>query len=96
MRDWIRERQRNYQTSIKRVLAVFLLTCLVAIQVSEASSQIEHTEDAWCDVRLYGAAGDGVTDDTAAIQAAISKAGTGGTVFFPEGIYIVGAGGSAF
>lgn len=34
----------------------------------------------------YGAAGDGTTDDTAAIQAALT-AGAGGAVFIPEGNY---------
>lgn len=43
----------------------------------------------------YGAVGDGVTDDTVAIQAAINaaeggKGGTGATVFFPEGNYLCG------
>ena len=38
-------------------------------------------------VRGYGATGDGVTDDTAAIQAAITAAGAGGTVLFPTGTY---------
>jgi len=45
----------------------------------------------WTDVKAYGAKGDGINDDTAAIQAAIDnveKAG-GGTVFFPHGTYIV-------
>lgn len=39
---------------------------------------------------LYGATGDGVTDDTASIDAAIAacKASGGGTVFFPAGTYI--------
>lgn len=48
-------------------------------------------------VKRFGAAGDGITDDTNAIQNAISfatrmngSAGTGGaTVFFPPGIYVV-------
>lgn len=37
-------------------------------------------------VKAYGAVGDGVADDTAAIQSAIT-AGAGGSVFFPEGSY---------
>lgn len=61
------------------------------------------------DVRAFGAVGDGVADDTAAIQAAInSEVSTGNTVFIPPGTYritgqltlrtrsqIVGSGGGA-
>lgn len=38
-----------------------------------------------------GAKGDSVTDDTAAIQAAITAASGGGIVFFPTGSYVVSA-----
>ncbi|WP_420813825.1 glycosyl hydrolase family 28-related protein, partial [Phytoactinopolyspora endophytica] len=44
-------------------------------------------------VKDYGAAGDGVTDDGAAIRAAIQAAvdaGPGRTVFFPAGRYALG------
>jgi hypothetical protein len=43
-------------------------------------------------VKDFGARGDGVTDDTTAINAAFSAANTagGGTVFFPFGTYLVG------
>ena len=41
------------------------------------------------DVKNYGAVGDGVTDDTRAIQAALDYAVDhgGGTVYFPNGLY---------
>lgn len=42
-------------------------------------------------VKDFGAVGDGVTDDTAAIQAAITAVGAagGGVVYFPRGIYAI-------
>lgn len=42
----------------------------------------------WYNVKEYGAVGDGSTDDTAAIQAAIDVVpSAGGIVFFPIGLY---------
>lgn len=42
----------------------------------------------WRDVRAYGAKGDGVTNDSAAINAAIAAASAGSSVFFPGGTYL--------
>lgn len=43
------------------------------------------------DVSSYGAVGDGTTDDTSAIQSALTACNTagGGTVFFPTGTYLI-------
>jgi hypothetical protein len=38
-------------------------------------------------VKAFGAAGDGVADDTAAIQAALNAKKAGGSVYFPAGTY---------
>lgn len=38
-------------------------------------------------VTAYGAAGDGLADDTSAIQAALNAKKEGGTVYFPAGTY---------
>ncbi|WP_369272384.1 glycosyl hydrolase family 28-related protein [Streptomyces sp. R11] len=47
----------------------------------------------WLNVQSpeFGAKGDGVTDDTAEIQAAINAAGIGGLVYFPKGVYRISA-----
>lgn len=45
-------------------------------------------------VTQFGATGDGVTDDTAAIAAAIAAASNGATILFPAGTYLVSEDGS--
>ncbi|MFJ2112320.1 glycosyl hydrolase family 28-related protein [Streptomyces sp. NPDC087850] len=45
----------------------------------------------WINVQApaYGALGDGVTDDTAAIRRAIAACGIGGVAYFPRGVYLI-------
>lgn len=61
-----------------------------------SSREIETIDDliiaqrGFCSVKDYGAAGDGVTDDTEAIRAAVDALpAQGGDIFFPDGIYII-------
>lgn len=51
--------------------------------------EIEASAQNVVNVRDYGAAGDGVTDDTAAIAAAIADLAAGETLYFPAGVYRV-------
>src|SRR4249919_1616795 len=48
----------------------------------------------WINVKdpIYGAAGDGVTNDTTAINNAIAALPTGGTLYFPPGRYMTNGG----
>lgn len=82
------------------VFCLFFITIL-SVQAQEVETPITFPEDAnFIDIkRDYGAVGDGVTDDTAAIQAAlrdhnISADTTLGrfsprTIYFPPGTYLV-------
>lgn len=47
------------------------------------------TVTGWIDVKRSGALGDGVTDDTSAINTAISTSAVGSTIWFPPGTYKV-------
>jgi hypothetical protein len=48
-----------------------------------SGNQMFKSGDPWFDVKAFGAVGDGTTDDTTAIQAAITAAGSNSIVVFP-------------
>lgn len=53
---------------------------------------LARVRESWLSVKDFGAVGDGVTNDTAAIQATIAAIpATGGAIYFPPGTYIVNA-----
>jgi hypothetical protein len=64
---------------LRHFLIILILLLPVASRSQVSSSAV--------DVRTFGAVGDGVADDTKAIQAAIDAVGNGGTVEVPTGTY---------
>ena len=73
-----------------------LLLCVCAVWILTGSAEAVElcakapTSKMVVNVKEKGAQGDGATNDSIAIQAAIDKiAGTGGTVFVPDGVYMV-------
>lgn len=54
------------------------------------SSVESHTHNGIVSVKDFGAVGNGVANDTAAIQAAAQSVATGGIVYFPKGTYLCG------
>lgn len=48
-----------------------------------------HTNPAPIDVRVYGATGDGVTDDTTALLAAVAALTSGRSLYLPRGTYLL-------
>jgi polygalacturonase len=69
-----------------------LVVLLMSIGVVDASGTPPPGDLPYYDVNVFGATGDGVTNDRAAIQRAIdSCAVRGGTVLFPPGRYLTGS-----
>jgi hypothetical protein len=77
---------------MKRILLAIFLQLVVSTNAIAARvyyvPDISVREGAWCDPRSYGAIGDGVTDDSAAVILAVAAAANN-TVRFAEGTYVI-------
>lgn len=61
--------------------------------MQNASGTLAHLEDlGFYNVKNYGAVGDGVTNDSTAVQALVDSVAEGSTIFFPRGVYIFNTG----
>lgn len=68
------------------------VTFASAAGVPAADAAALSGQTGWYNVRTdFGAKGDGATDDTAAIQAALDAVPVGGVVYFPNGVYEISA-----
>ncbi len=79
----------------KAVLFTFLLlifsNCQLAPPQADTKASVRGVASLLCDVKDFGAKGDGKTKDTAAIQAAIDHcAGSEGTVLLHDGVFLSG------
>jgi hypothetical protein len=71
------------------------LLILSALAVSTLSAAGAATTGKTVNARDFGAKGDGITDDSLAIQSAIQAAGQGGTVNIPAGTFSLGLAGQS-
>ena len=94
-KDMPRTTRRRFLGTATAAAAASAVVLGAAEAVGEPSAQAQTTSKAgWYDVTDYGAQGDGSTDDTAAIKAAIAAAqenAYGGVVYLPVGRYVVSA-----
>lgn len=72
--------------------SMFKLSSAAAIGVGVAALTVNRpanaaTYSAYFNVKDYGAVGDGVANDTATVNAAITAAPASSTVYFPKGVY---------
>jgi parallel beta-helix repeat protein len=75
---------------VPAIVLVYLFTVSMASAATSCASG--PTSPLVVNVKNTGAKGDGVTNDTAAIQAAVNRVtGTGGTVYVPDGTYMIDA-----
>ena len=58
---------------------------------NSVATTVEAKLSQYISVTDFGAVGNGVADDTAAIQAAINSLTNGGSILFPEGTYLISA-----
>ena len=73
--------------TLRALISVFAILTLCPCQIVATGSGQEG--GIIVNVREFGARGDGVADDTGAVQSAINAAKTGETIYFPSGIYNV-------
>ena len=78
----MRKRNQGFFASFTILCLVVLFFCAVVTSAAEDSPRTLNVKD-------YGAMGDGVTDDTASINAAAADLRDGETLYIPAGTYLL-------
>src|SRR5437870_10433757 len=73
--------------TLRAVISLLLMLTTSACVVAAAGSG--QSRGRVVNVKEFGARGNGLADDTTAIQAAINAAKPGETIYFPAGVYSV-------
>ena len=87
---WVCDRKARWfggKVNLRTLISVFLVLTLSSCRL--VSAGLEPNGGRVVNVRDFGARGDGVADDTAAIQAAINAAKASERIYFPPGIFNV-------
>jgi hypothetical protein len=82
---------RRRALALLSLSAVALAGCNARDDESPPGVDPDATDGAIADIREFGAAVDGTTDDTQAVRDAIDAVGTDGSVYFPAGTTLVSA-----
>lgn len=80
--------QNELNALVTQAVASQTLALTNSVDLLSANLNLKETKTVF-NVKDYGAKGDDVTNDTAAINAAIAACPEGGTIYFPAGIYRV-------
>src|SRR5437899_2897007 len=85
--------KKSKQLRLNGSIALLGIICVViagffALRTGSNTVGAAHAAADTCDVKSYGATGNGTTKDTAAIQKAINACTGGGTVVFTNGTYL--------
>src|SRR5664279_664358 len=81
-------RQLAQAAALGGLLPAFGGAAMAMQGAAAGQGQASNSTGTMFDVRKFGAKGDGKSDDTKAIQAAIDAGTQGGAVFVPPGVYL--------
>ena len=84
-RNWVKDLLKELLENDMREWIEVYLKDLYGLELNKTNAQLAQIAS---NVKNFGALGDGVSDDTLAIQNTLDSLVDGGTLYFPDGVYI--------